>query len=143
MKPACPIENCPVKPLMRLSDTARTMLIPHSMMTRPTYGLANQGRTRLSAAITPATIASHRSWCIRAPSQEQVDDRPPVRTSYSGDGTLELLRRRLSEQAGGPHEQDQDEQHERDRVAPGRGQVTDHHHLGDAHDEPPEHGPGN
>ena len=28
MKPACPIENWPVKPFTRLSETARMMLIP-------------------------------------------------------------------------------------------------------------------
>ena len=28
MKPMCPIENCPVKPLIRLRETARMMLMP-------------------------------------------------------------------------------------------------------------------
>ncbi len=31
MKPAWPIENCPVNPFTRLSDTASTMLMPTSM----------------------------------------------------------------------------------------------------------------
>jgi len=34
MKPAWPIENWPVNPLMRFSDTARITLIPHSISTR-------------------------------------------------------------------------------------------------------------
>ena len=31
MKPACPIENWPVKPFTRFSDTASTTLMPMSM----------------------------------------------------------------------------------------------------------------
>jgi len=33
MKPACPIENWPVKPFTRFSDTASTMLMPMSIST--------------------------------------------------------------------------------------------------------------
>lgn len=34
MKPAWPMENCPVKPLIKLSDTASVMAIPESMRMR-------------------------------------------------------------------------------------------------------------
>src|SRR5262249_37164408 len=95
MKPACPMENCPVKPLMRLSDTASTMLIPHSTMICRTYGLTTRGMT---------------SWM--ATSAASVAVRPARRF------TSDLLGRVAAEDAGGTEEQDGDQEHERDGVAP-------------------------
>src|SRR5262245_25161643 len=97
MNPACPIENWPVKPLIRLSETARITLIPHSMSTWITYGLNTRGMTALTASSTARSAASHRT-CF----------------------TSHLLARRLAEQAGGTHQQDDDQQHERDRIPVGR-----------------------
>jgi hypothetical protein len=38
MNPACPMENCPVKPLIRFRLTARMMLIPAREMICRKYG---------------------------------------------------------------------------------------------------------
>src|SRR5262245_45348879 len=116
MKPAWPIENCPVKPLMRLSDTASTMLMPQRTMIWRMYGLTRRGSvswTSTRAASVPAT----------------------VRRRFTSD----LLGRVAPQDTGGTEEQDGDEQDEGDGVAPGRRQIAHHHHLGDAHHEPAEH----
>ena len=34
MKPACPMENCPVKPLIKFRDTARVIAMPDNMRMR-------------------------------------------------------------------------------------------------------------
>src|SRR2546423_5935674 len=98
MKPACPIENCPVKPLMRLSETASITLIPHSIITWKKYGLSAFGRTRSSATRMTSAPSVHTTRFI---------------------GALDLLGGVPAEDAGGAHEQDEDQQDERDRVAVG------------------------
>src|SRR5215212_1208125 len=116
MKPACPIENCPVKPLMRLSDTASITLMPQSITTCMTYGLSARGRAADSVASTTTVPISHR----RPRTSDLLGDLP-------------------AEDAGRAHQQDHDEQHERDRITPGRREITDDHDLGDAHDQSADH----
>src|SRR5262245_59676876 len=120
MKPAWPIENWPVKPLIRLSDTARMTLTPHRITTCSAYGL---------------------SRCCKARSPSHSASRLPA--IHTRRLTSHLFRGVAAEDAGGSHEQDQDEQHERDGVAVGGRHVAHDHHLGNSHDEPADHGAGN
>src|SRR5262245_62868709 len=113
MKPAWPIENWPVNPFTRFNETASTMLMPISISTWKWYGFNARGSSRLSA-----TSASSVST-------------GPTRRLISN-----LLRHGAAEDARGAHEQDDDEQDERDRVAVRGREVAGHHHLGHAHDQP-------
>jgi hypothetical protein len=57
MNPAWPIENCPVNPLIRLSETASVIAMPQSIRMRTKYGLSiRPWKTKSSPMRTAITI---------------------------------------------------------------------------------------
>ena len=49
MKPACPIENCPVVPLIRLSPTAKMTLMPAQRLEARVPAMKKKGRIQVGA----------------------------------------------------------------------------------------------
>src|ERR1700746_468414 len=65
-----------------------------------------------------------------------------IETAWSESTLASAGLQASAEEAGRPHEQDQDHHGERERVPVGRGRIGDAHHLDDADDEPTDHRAG-
>src|SRR5437870_11437629 len=110
MKPAWPMENCPVIPFTRFSETARMMAMPMWLMFWKTYSSPRSGLTAIFCSIrTRNGIATNHGSQLHSARGAFFRADPPKRPA-----TSDLFGFAAAEQAGRFDQKDENQDSERD-----------------------------